>query len=161
MIKFFLASCMLLTFNAHKFYVSNTHIVFNQPASTLEITVKIFTDDLELALENRYIEPMRLGDEREHDMADEWIEEYLLEKMQIDVDNKPVTLKYLGKEVELDLTYCYLEVPLVTDFHQMAVTNKLLFEEFDEQANIIDISTPLWQEKMLLVKGQPRQYFER
>lgn len=146
-----------LSFSTHKFYVSRTLVNHNAQNQTLEITMDIFTDDLELALEKRAGELMRLGDEREHTRADEFVEAYLQENFEIRIDDRKLEPLFIGKQVEFDLTYCYLEYGNVQDFHTLQIKNSLLCDTYDEQSNIVDLSVSGWNEKLLFTKDSPLQ----
>jgi len=140
-----------LGFTGHKFYVSNTLIHHNAQSQNFEITMKIFTDDLERAIESKRQEKLRLGDEdREHTLANEWIGDYLLDRFSVSLDDKPCALQFLGKEVDYEMTYCYLEIHNVVDFHSLSIRNEALLELFPEQQNIVDIDFQGWKQRILL-----------
>ncbi len=123
----------------HKFYVSKTTIELNGRTGMYEITCKIFTDDLEKAIGTTGENPVRLGSEREASDADSRIENYLKQHLKISLNGIPVEPRYVGKEAETDLTYCYLELYGTTDFSTMEVVNSILFEHFTDQQNIVDL----------------------
>ena len=141
----------------HPFYVSVSQIRFNSVVRTLEISLKIFTDDFELALEEASNQRLRLGSPREHPKADDFIRSYLKENFQIRINDTRIDLNYLGKEAEIDATWCYLEserlppapgpgpgraeekavsLPLRGE---VTVTNRILLEVFENQTNIVHI----------------------
>mgnify|MGYP000135582919 CR=1 FL=1 len=69
-----------LAFATHEFYVSICNIQHNTEAATLEITLKIFTDDFEKALEQDSGKALHLGTPKEDSKADELIRDYLQKK---------------------------------------------------------------------------------
>lgn len=148
---------LCLSFGAHKFYVTKTLVNHNSVNQTLEITIDIFTDDLEFALQEGRGELMRLGGDREHADADYLIEEYLKEHLELWIDDRKVEPMFLGKDVQHDLTYCFLEVGNIQDFHTFKFRNDILCEMYDEQSNIVDLKFAGWTEKLLFTRFEPIQ----
>jgi len=136
----------------HPFYVSVCQIDHNDKNQSLEITFKIFTDDLELALEERIEDRLFIGSDREASQTDSLIDVYLYEKIQIAVDGQPAQLKYLGKEVEMQVTWCYVEVMDIAQVNEIRVSNKLLLEMYDTQTNLVNIRVGKEKKSMLLNK---------
>lgn len=139
----------------HKFYVSTTIIELNAVTGTLEITVKLFTDDLEQALQINSTEPIRLGDEREHPKADEWTKEYVEKHFSVRFNSRDANWSYIGKEVEFDLTYVYFEIAPIPEFNVLDIKNELLFDQFEEQVNIIHLRFPSWRQTIMFDKQRP------
>ena len=110
----------------HKFYVSLCQIDHNPVSRSLEITMKIFTDDLEYAITGS---PTfyGLGTEMEPPEADSLLFRYIVRNFQVKVDDKLCRPVFIGKEVELDVTWCYIEVAGVQDFRSIEITNKMLY----------------------------------
>ena len=123
----------------HKFYVSVTEIKYNPKAQDLEIISRVFINDFEALLQKRYDKSVRLDGPKETDKADEYIKKYLGEKMQIWLDGKSYSVKYLGKEYENDMAVLYLEVPNVKPFNSIKVRNTVLTDMFSEQKNLVHV----------------------
>ncbi len=138
----------------HKFYVSICQIDFNSQTNSLEITFKIFTDDLENTLEAQGTGKLYLGSERESEDADRFIFNYLKTHFDIIVENRPVQLNFLGKEVELDVTWCYIEVLDVKKIANITVTNSILIDQFEDQTNIVHVKVGENQKSLLLHKAR-------
>lgn len=105
---------------------------------TVQTTIRVFTDDLELALRNhhRLDEGMKiwLGDVQEWPSADTAILGWVSDLLTLDVNNKILSWQWVGKEVELDVTYLYVESQPTQSTHWQ-VTNRLFFQEFEDQVN--------------------------
>ncbi len=137
-----LASAFLVDGNAedeHKYYFSRTEIHQNAVSRAMEITVSIFTDDLEKALQDQG-EPLRLGDPRERNDVGFLVDDYFRSRFTVQLDGRPIQLTYLGKEVEHDITYCYLEGVNIPSGQLMEIKNTLLHELFEDQLNRVEIS---------------------
>lgn len=148
---------------AHEFHLSQCMINYDADASSLQITLHIFIDDLELALQEQGVEKQFVGTERETETADKYIERYLQQRLRLLVNQNSVTCTYLGKEVSDDLSavWCYLEVSDITQLGALDVRYNLLMEIFDDQKNIINIKGP--EEKQayfLFVRGKSQEHIQ-
>jgi hypothetical protein len=128
-----------MAFSLHKFYVSLVQMDYNEKNSSFEITMKIFTDDLENALKERSGLLLKLGTPDELPATDSILSAYISENFRLDVNGKELKYQYLGKEVELDVTWCYLEVSGVHSVEKIKVTDRMLTELFENQSNLIKI----------------------
>ncbi|MEL7339619.1 MAG: DUF6702 family protein [Bacteroidota bacterium] len=138
----------------HPFYFSLTQIDHNPQTNSLEITVKLFTGDIELALEAQGTGRMFLGEaQKEHIKADLYLERYLKQHFQLNVNGEAVQYEYLGKEVELDVVWCYVEVANVADVRKLVIKNSLLVEEFEDQQNVVQVKIGKQKKSALLGKG--------
>lgn len=138
MLKFLTLLAAIATLSsAHDFHVSITQMEQNGETGRLEVAVKVFTDDLEAAIQPAGMSTLHLATREEHAAADSLIRQYLLEHVRLHVDGIPVVLAYLGKETEADATWCYLESGPMGRIGQLKVTNTVLFTQFDDQVNII------------------------
>jgi len=124
---------------AHKFYVSVTHIQYSEKEETLQVTTRIFIDDLEAVLLERYGVKTALATENEADNADEFIGKYLQRKMVFTVNGSQVPYTFLGKEYDTDIAICYIEIPVgpLADIQQIEIQNEVLMDLFEEQQNVV------------------------
>lgn len=130
---------LLFAFTAHKFYVSITKIEFSEEAKSLQIINKIFIDDLEDVLQERYNKSVSLNTEKETPQDLEYLKEYILEKMKIEVNGETVKLRYIGHEYDIDVVKTYVEVADISELKSITVENKMMMELFEEQQNIVHI----------------------
>jgi len=135
----------LFSFNLHKIHVSLTNIVYKKEPKTLQITTRVFIDDIENAINNKYGLSLELDTKRETSITDKYIEKYVKENLKITLDNQEITLLYLGKEYDDDIVYVYFEMENIKDFKQIEVSNTVLFDLFDDQQNIIKIKNETTQ----------------
>ena len=138
----------------HKFYVSLTEIRYNRGSDRLEVSMRIFPDDLDRTLERNFGISTHLATEMESTEADSLIQVYLDFHFAIEVDGEPVTLKYLGKEPEADAIWCYLESEPIIDFDSILIRSSLLTDEFEDQVNIIQVYAGKWNKGVLLTREQ-------
>ena len=141
---------------AHKFYVSITKIEYVKEKSSLQIITKIFIEDIEDALQKRYDPSISLDTKKETETADEDLKNYILQKITIKVNGKPVTLDYIGKEYETDMVVAYVEVKGVKELNTIEIENKVLMDLFPEQQNIIHLKTPKSRRSLILDRDEPK-----
>jgi len=123
----------------HPFHVSLCEINYNAAARQIEITHKIFIDDLQEALEKHYKVRTHLATLQEHPDAEELIEQYLQKQFQCKINGQPVRWKYIGREYEIDACWIYLEAEQTLPVRTVEVRNAVLLELFDDQANFIHV----------------------
>jgi hypothetical protein len=141
---------LLCSWLIHKFYLSLTEIRFNPDTERIEVSMRIFPDDLDRALMYKTGINTMLATELEPPGADSLLMEYLLESFQIIVNGKTVALNYLGKEPEADAIWCYLESEQINQPVTIMVTQALLTETFEEQVNIVQVYQGKWNKGLLL-----------
>jgi hypothetical protein len=124
----------------HDFYVSICTIRHNPETRTLDITWRMTTHDIEhTLLPESGDRDLKLGTERELPEADSLIAVYLLRHLMLRMDGTVLSPRYLGKEVEHDDLYCYLQVDDIEYVGAMTVHNTLLQDLFDEQENVVHL----------------------
>lgn len=138
---------------AHPFYISVCQVDHNPDSGALELSFRIFTDDLEQALESMGTDRLRLGTEREAEKADLYIGRYLARHVEIEINGQRVRAAFLGKEVDSDAIWCYLEVEDIPRLKTMTMTNILLLESFEDQVNLVHVNAN-GQKKSLVFNGQ-------
>ncbi len=131
--------CIILcsSFTAHKFYVSVTQIDYVSNKKRIEITSRIFIDDLEKALNKKYKTKLNITSTNEISEAEECIKAYIKEKIKISINKKPQVIEYLTKEVEGDVIIIYTKIVISKKINTFEVYNSLLTETFQDQQNIV------------------------
>jgi hypothetical protein len=126
------------SFLEHKYYVSTSLFNFSEDSS-LQITLRIFKDDLSNAISDTYLEQktddLNLIDE----LYFKQVDKYINSKISILIDDKKFEMDYLGLETKNDMYVCYLEIENLPIYSNMVISNKILFEIFDDQQNIIHV----------------------
>ena len=134
-----IAFTLFTSLTMHKFYVSVTQVEFVKEKQSVQIISRIFIDDLELALQNRYDKNIKLIEEKESENVDDYIKKYFNQKLKIALNSKEIAYKFLGKKYENDILYFYFEIENVKDVKQFQITNRILFDALPDQQNIVKI----------------------
>ncbi len=139
---------------AHKFYVSVTNVGYSEKDDALQITTRIFIDDLESVLKERYDIEGKLSDENESELSKQYLEKYLRTKFVVEINGEPRPFEYIGKKYDNDVMIFYLEIPEL-DFPQVKsiqIQNEVLTDLFDEQQNIIHFKIKGKKKSFVLMK---------
>ena len=120
----------------HKFYLSNTSIEFNAQTRAIEITSKIFTDDLEHAIEAQCYKYHSLYPQTPE--VYELVKKYIGEKLSLQVAGRNVVLNFIGYSVDNDMTTLFIEGNYF-DPNQVIVDNTILLEWYSDQQNIVEV----------------------
>lgn len=131
-------SLLLATaFFAHDFHVSIAQADYK--AGEIQMTLRVFTDDLEMTLEERGAKNLRLGTPQEFAEADALIAGYLKERVRFELGDQSLPMTFVGKEVEYDLCYLYLSFNCPKTPEELSVSNQVFFDSFEDQSNIVNV----------------------
>lgn len=139
----------------HAIHMSVCEITYNADTHGLEMTFKLFTDDLDQAMKTEGAGKLYLGEKNEREETDRYLTHYLEKNLKIEVNGKTVVWRYLGKEVEADVLWLFAEANEIPPLKTVSVTNTLLIETFDDQANMVHITTGKQKKSLLLTLTKP------
>ena len=125
----------------HAIHVSKCEIQFNEEASTFEVAVQIYVDDLQTSLTKLGSPDLHLCTDRESKQADSVLKIYLEKQLTIDADGKALKSTFIGKEPSEDhiAVWCYIEFKSPATFKQLKVKYDVLMDLYDDQKNIVNI----------------------
>lgn len=141
-------------FTAHKFYMSIYQMHFNAEKSRLEITGRIFMDDLNECLSKYAKTATHIGESRQTKQDLELLKQYITEQITLKVNGKPVTLTFVDTEVEETVVICYFRVDGVKHPHQIDVSNTALMSCHSEQQNILQAEVSGTKKNLVLKAGE-------
>ena len=154
LIVFAMLAGVSLTGKSHPLHLSISELFYNSVEQSLEVSVRLFTDDLELNLETQGVPPLKIGSPWEHKETDRYLEKYLQQHFSIKLNGSPVSLNFLGKEVENDVTWVYLEALELPAPQRVQVLNTLLNAELPQQRNIVHVRLGKTTKSLLLQAGK-------
>lgn len=121
----------------HPFYVSVTEIYYQAEEKYCQIAIKVFYDDTEEALANRFGKKIDLIETVETEATQKLLYDYLKAHFDLKINEKQLALTWVGAEREGDAIWCYLQSEKVRKVQSWEVNNRILLEEFRTQQNII------------------------
>ncbi|WP_461140055.1 DUF6702 family protein [Spirosoma pomorum] len=152
-----MAGCLISSrpLTLHDFHASVTQMQYNPQEKAFEISIRIFTDDLEKTLAKEVGKPVDLSVKAKNDpLLEKYIRAhftYLNPQRQA----KPFT--YVGHEVEDDANWLYLEMPYDEAFQGGVMRQNILMEVFDDQVNMVNIQYKGQKKTFVFRKNQPIQ----
>jgi hypothetical protein len=138
------------SFGIHKFYVSIYQINYAAEKKMLQITSRIFVDDLNAVLYKKYNKKTFLGDQNESPEDIVLMKKYMLDNFSIKVNGLQKPIHYLSKEIETNVVICYFNIKDISKIKTLEVKNTVLLELNSEQQNIIQ-STIYGEKQSLLL----------
>lgn len=140
--KVLAASVLILAsvLGVHDFFLSILTIRHNPESETLDLTWQMTAHDIEHALEN--VAYLKLNSPQEHPQADSILNAYFHEHLQLSMDGEPLDWTWVGRELEGENLFCYLQVQGVHRIGKLRIANTLLQDLYYEQQNIVHLEVP-------------------
>jgi len=123
----------------HPFYVSVTEIRQDPTTKTVQVSVRVFFDDLERALHTKYKTKVDILKPVNKKQTDLLIAAYIKDHLKLKGNNKELSLGYSGYEIEQEAAWCYFETEAVEPLKSVSIQNTLLFEQHREQINMVHV----------------------
>jgi hypothetical protein len=123
----------------HPFHVSVVEVNHNATDKTLEISCKIFTDDFEKVLTQNYKAKVDLINPPNKPTMDSLVKKYIISHLSLSADARPVKFSYIGFEREEEAVYGYLQVDNIPSVKKIEITNKLMYDLFTDQINLMHV----------------------
>ncbi|MEQ8583852.1 MAG: hypothetical protein RIC30_16250 [Marinoscillum sp.] len=140
---------LILWLLLHPYHVSVCEIVVDPEATTIQITHRLFAEDLELALRAHTANPsLNVFEDSLPVMSG--LKSYFLKNLSLRVNGENMNCTFLRFEVEDDLIWCYLEVTYLKGPGLLDVHNSVLLDQFDDQKNLVHIKSGDLKKSFLL-----------
>ena len=123
----------------HPFFISMTDINHNAASKSLEVSVRIFSDDFEKTLKANCKCKVELLTPTDKRAMDKIVNTYVTRHLLIMLDGKPATLEFAGYQPEEGSIWSYFEIKNVPSFSKIDITNSLLYDYKNEQVNMVHI----------------------
>ncbi|WP_229368371.1 DUF6702 family protein [Fibrisoma limi] len=152
-----MAGCLLgaRPLRLHDFHASVTQMQFNPKEKAFEISIRLFTDDLETALAKESGQKIHLS---ANDKFDPLIEKYVRAHFAyVTSDRQRKPTEYVGYELEADACWVYLQMPYAEAFQGGQMKQDILMELFDDQVNMVNIQYSGQKKTFVFRKNQPIQ----
>ncbi|HYC84407.1 MAG TPA: DUF6702 family protein [Chryseosolibacter sp.] len=131
---------LTLVLLAHPIHVTVTEIEFDQSDKRLEIMMRVFMDDFELALREHLGQPELDVMDPAKGLRKEMADSYLKQHFRVLLDNRLQKFEYLGHETESDAFIFYIEVPNIRKFKTITIHNDILTGIHEDQSNLVHVT---------------------
>ena len=143
----------VVSFGIHKFYVSIYQINYVPEKKMLQITSRIFIDDLNAVLYKKYNKRTFLGEPNESPDDIILMKKYVSDNLFIKVNGQQKPLNYLSNELEGNVIICYFNIKEISKIKTLEVKNTALLELNSEQQNIMQSTIYGEKQSLLLTEG--------
>ena len=140
----------------HKFYLSVTQMEFDTEKNRITAISRVFVDDLEETLRQRYDVQLALGTDREDAMASFYIARYVEQKLIVKMNNEPLKFSFAGFTYQNDQIVLLSEFSVIpSDEFVIKVTNALIMDAYSEQQNLVHFRMNQKKQSEVLAKERP------
>ena len=140
----------------HKFYLSVTQMEFDADKNRITAISRVFVDDLEETLRQRYDVHLALGTDREDAMASFYISRYVEQKLIVEMNNHPLKFTFAGFTYQNDQIVLLSEFSVIpSDEYEIKVTNALIADAYSEQQNLVHFRMNQKKQSEVLTKERP------
>lgn len=125
----------------HPFYVSVIEIDHNPKDATAEISVRIFTDDLEKTLQKQSTGTIDIIKPNNKAVIDQKISQYIGQKLLLKINGKAVKFNYIGYEIIKESTWSYFEVTDIKEMNAVDINCSILHDFETSQINLFHVKS--------------------
>src|SRR5215210_7532878 len=135
----------------HKYYTSLARVEYNAEAGSVEISLRVFADDIELALTRRAGRKVSLDRTKD---ADRLVLAYLRDTFELkNRDGEAKALKWVGMELRAGVAWLYVEAEMPEGLAGARLRDHVLFELFAEQVNTVSVRYQGAQADLVFARG--------
>ena len=141
---------------AHPFHSSIASLKFNDNSSSIEITLRVFANDLEKTINQINDSNIIIDNDDNKKDIDSLIFNYINKTIFLSINEKECDLSWIGKEFETDIVWLYLEILDVDKkIKKINAENRFLFSSFEDQLNIMNFYINGKQKTVMAHKDKP------
>ena len=125
----------------HPFFVSVIEINHNAKEATVEISVRVFTNDFEKTLQKYATGKIDMINPADKAMLDKQVKNYISQKLKLKINGQPALLQYIGHEIQQESVWSYFEINRVPELRKLEVDCSLLYDFEQKQTNILHVKS--------------------
>lgn len=127
----------LSSFELHKFYVAIFQVQFVPEKKRVQITSRIFLDDINQTLEKKYHKATQIGFGPEKPEEIVLLKKYFTDNLVIKINDQLHHLNYLSSDVEEDVLVSYWSITNISKVKSFNIQNTILMDGNADQQNIM------------------------
>lgn len=149
-----------LLFSWHPIHLSVSEINYSEKDKALQITSRIFLDDLEESIrQERNQRDLDILEPVTGFTTEQLIRDYVLKRFTVKLDGKLQKMNFLGFEREDPAVICYIEIESVKKFKTIEIRNEVIQELYDDQSNIVHVTYKGPVKSARLMRDKPSEVF--
>jgi hypothetical protein len=129
--------CASFTSSKHPFYISVVDVKQDVKTANLNISVRMFTTDLEDALKKTTSQKIDILNPTNKAQMDSILFCYITKRLNITVNAIKQKLLFVGYEKEEESIWAYLEIKKIVKPKSIIIDTKLLYDYLPQQVNIV------------------------
>lgn len=142
----------------HEYHASVTNMQYDPKGRVFEVSVRMFTDDLEKTLTRENGGQRVVFAEKNEKNNDLLLEKYLRKHFALQTPQKQrKAFNYVGYETEADAQWVYLELPYTELVRGATLKQSVLLDMFEDQVNLVTINYNAEKKTFLFKKNQTVQ----
>lgn len=125
----------------HPIHVSICNIDLDPGRGTVDLSVKMFADDLQDLIFHKYAVQLRItGQEKPGDQIDS-VNRYIGESLKLEINGKATTgLQFVESRLNEEAIWLFYSYEHGSSIRKVKVRNTLMLEKFDDQTNLLIVS---------------------
>lgn len=137
-------------FNTHEYYVSSTDVVYVIKNKHIQITTRIFIDDIEAYFNSRSNSKIQLQPDLNEDQIDSLTQVFFNKNFNLIFDNKELKINYLGRKYKEDQLLIFAEALAIDKPSSFEVNNTILTPFRKGQQNIVHFKAENFKKSFLM-----------
>ncbi len=124
----------------HPLHFTVTNIEYNKDKKSFDISLKIFTNDIENVINKKYGKKLNLSKDDENKNSEKLINKYICDNFSIIIDDKKMNKKkFILKDIKYNenSTWVYYEYKKVKKIKTVSINNSILMDIFNDQTSLI------------------------
>lgn len=121
----------------HPYYISLVDVKYNTNEKSLQISTRMFTNDLEDALRKTSKTNIDILNPKVKSQADSILFNYIKQRLNFTINSKKQKLSFIGYESEDESIWAYLEIKKAPLPKKLSVETKLLYDFLSNETNIV------------------------
>ncbi|MGB2152752.1 MAG: DUF6702 family protein [Flavobacteriaceae bacterium] len=134
----------------HEYYVSITEVVYVSEKHQLQLTTRVFTDDMEAYFNSQTNENIQLSPDHNPILIDALVERFFQNNFKVFFDNNKLEISYLGRQYQEDQMLIFAEVTELSPPTSYKIQNTILIPFRTKQQNIVRVKNNITQKSFLM-----------
>lgn len=124
----------------HAYHSTITELRLNAPGKQVELSIKVFTDDLEKAISQGLPKTVSLREPRALPLLELYLHQHLKLSLPASAHSGrlPLDVQFMGIQADKDAYWLYAKAILPHPSTELLVHQALLLEEFPDEMNIVN-----------------------
>ena len=124
----------------HPIHVSITNIEYQPDKKVFDISCKLFADDFEAVIKQKYGVELKSGQPGELSDYKKYTYKYIAEHLSLKINNKEFNeekLFFIKKKLNEEAVWLYFQYPFNNEIEHVTLTNTLMNDKFTDQTNLV------------------------